>query len=1458
MTFRIDHTVSPFTAFSTAQYGTGSDWFASDRKMMDGINGLNATWGESAKLPNNTVRVQNDQAHFSLRLPQTGVIGDRVWNDANGNGIQDAGEAGISGVKVELLDENGQPVLDANGNPITTTTDANGAYNFQDLPLGKYKLRFSGAPAGMSPTVPAAGDDRTKDSDINAAGETGTLDLNSDTPEQNDIDAGYSAGPTATDDQSLNNDQGTAVKVPVLSNDKGDLDPSTVKLKDPNGNPVDSLTVAGEGKWTVDPKTGDVTFTPEAGFTKNPTPVNYTVKDENGQETGAKVTVTYKPEATDDESLNNKQGTTVTVPALKNDKGDLDPSTVKFKDPNGNPVDSLTVAGEGKWTVEPKTGDITFTPEAGFTGNPTPVNYIVKDHAGNETGAKVTITYAEMPVAADDQSLNNDQGTAVKVPVLSNDKGDLDPSTVKLKDPNGNPVDSWTVAGEGKWTVDPQTGDITFAPEAGFTGNPTPVNYTVKDKNGNETGAKVTVTYKPEAADDESLNNDQGTTVTVPTLKNDKGDLDPSTVKLKDPNGNPVDSLTVVGEGKWTVDPKTGDITFAPEAGFTGNPTPVNYTVKDKNGQETGAKVTVTYKPEATDDQSLNNPQGTAVKVPVLANDKGDLDPSTVKLKDANGNPVDSLTVAGEGKWTVDPKTGDITFTPEAGFTGNPTPVNYTVKDKNGQETGAKVTVTYKPEATDDQSLNNPQGTAVKVPVLANDKGDLDPSTVKLKDANGNPVDSLTVAGEGKWTVDPKTGDITFAPEAGFTGNPTPVNYTVKDKNGNETGAKVTVTYKPEATDDESLNNDQGTTVTVPTLKNDKGDLDPSTVKLKDPNGNPVDSLTVVGEGKWTVDPKTGDITFAPEAGFTGNPTPVNYTVKDKNGQETGAKVTVTYKPEATDDQSLNNPQGTAVKVPVLANDKGDLDPSTVKLKDANGNPVDSLTVAGEGKWTVDPKTGDITFTPEAGFTGNPTPVNYTVKDKNGQETGAKVTVTYKPEATDDQSLNNPQGTAVKVPVLANDKGDLDPSTVKLKDANGNPVDSLTVAGEGKWTVDPKTGDITFTPEAGFTGNPTPVNYTVKDHAGNETGAKVTVTYKPEATDDQSLNNDQGTAVKVPVLANDKGDLDPSTVKLKDKDGNPVDSLTVPGEGKWTVDPKTGDVTFAPEAGFTGNPTPVNYTVKDKNGQETGAKVTVTYKPEATDDQSLNNKPATAVKVPVLGNDKGDLDPSTVKITDKNGKPVSELVVPGQGKWTVDPKTGDIIFTPEKGFTGNPTPVNYTVKDRNGNETGAKVTVTYSPETPVAPKAKDDESLDNQPGTAVTVPVVGNDEGNLDPSTVKIIDPRTGTPVDKLVVPGEGTWTVNSKTGDITFTPEKGFTGNPTPIEYLIKDKNGKETRAKVTVTYQSTKPGVPGDPAPANPAPGGDLAYTGANIGFGTIAAGALLFLGGAALLIFRRRRQH
>ncbi|MRS05692.1 hypothetical protein EG832_21120, partial [bacterium] len=82
------------------------------------------------------------------------LIGDTIWYDANGNGVQDDGEMGIPGVTVTLLDLNGQPM--PNG---TAVTDANGEYQF-GVDAGTYSVQVNtsnfdagGALAGMVSTT---------------------------------------------------------------------------------------------------------------------------------------------------------------------------------------------------------------------------------------------------------------------------------------------------------------------------------------------------------------------------------------------------------------------------------------------------------------------------------------------------------------------------------------------------------------------------------------------------------------------------------------------------------------------------------------------------------------------------------------------------------------------------------------------------------------------------------------------------------------------------------------------------------------------------------------------------------------------------------------------------------------------------------------------------------------------------------------------------------------------------------------------------------------------------------------------------------------------------------------------------------------------------------------------------------------------------------------------------------
>jgi protocatechuate 3,4-dioxygenase beta subunit len=62
------------------------------------------------------------------------VIGDIIWEDTNYDGIKDVSEVGLSNVELSLFDES--------DNLITTqVTDQNGAYLFQNIPAGLYKIK---------------------------------------------------------------------------------------------------------------------------------------------------------------------------------------------------------------------------------------------------------------------------------------------------------------------------------------------------------------------------------------------------------------------------------------------------------------------------------------------------------------------------------------------------------------------------------------------------------------------------------------------------------------------------------------------------------------------------------------------------------------------------------------------------------------------------------------------------------------------------------------------------------------------------------------------------------------------------------------------------------------------------------------------------------------------------------------------------------------------------------------------------------------------------------------------------------------------------------------------------------------------------------------------------------------------------------------------------------------------
>jgi CshA-type fibril repeat protein len=1240
---------------------------------------------------------------------------------------------------------------------------------------------------------------------------------------------GVTTNATATLTNIISNDKKGDGTTPLVSQVTVDLDPNTA-------GDQSTLLVANEGTWTYDPATGNATFAPLAAFKLDPTPIIYKLTETaTGKSDTAKLIADYVPKAVNDTA--NFAGAADTVNVTGNDTGGdtVDPTTVKIVGPGGTLVSSLVVP-TGTWSVNPTTGAIIFTPNAGVTAAPAPITYSVKDNEGNATTALIVLQAG--PIANTDiVSGVFTNATATLPNIISNDKkGDGTTPTVAQVtvdlDPNtAGDQSTLLVANEGTWTYDPATGNATFAPLAAFKLDPTPIIYKLTETaTGKADTAKLIADYVPLAKNDTA--NFAGATVTVNVTTNDTGGdtVDPTTVKIVGPGGTLVSSLVVPGQGTWSVDPVSGAITFTPLTGVTASPDPITYSVKDNEGNATTALIVLQAGPIAnTDIVSGVATNATATLPNIISNDKkGDgttptVAQVTVDLDPNTAGDQSTLLVANEGTWTYDPVTGNATFAPLAAFKLDPTPIIYKLTEMaTGKSDTAKLIADYVPKAVNDTA--NFAGATATVNVTGNDTGGdtVDPTTVKIVGPGGTLVSSLVVP-TGTWSVNPTSGAITFTPNQGVTAAPAPISYIVKDNEGNPTTAQVVLQAGPIANTDNVGGVATNTTATLTNiLSNDKkGNGIPPTVSQAtvdlDPN-TPGDqaSLLVANEGTWTYDPFTGNATFTPLATFKLDPTPIIYKLTETaTGKSDTAKLIADYVPVAVNDTA--NFAGAAVTVNVTGNDKGGdtVDPTTVRIVGPGGTLISSLVVP-TGTWSVNPTTGDITFTPNQGITAAPAPISYTVKDNEGNPTTAQVILQAGPIAnTDNVGGVATNATATLPNIISNDKkGDgttptLAQVTVDLDPNTSGDQSTLLVANEGTWTYDPATGNATFAPLAAFKLDPTPIIYKLTETAtGKADTAKLIADYVPKAVNDTA--NFAGVAVTVNVTGNDTGGdtVDPTTVRIVGPGGTLVSSLVVPS-GTWSVNPTTGAITFAPNTGVTAAPAPISYSVNDNEGNPTTAQVVLQAGPIAnTDNVGGVTTNATATLPNIISNDKkGDgTTPTVAQVTvdlDPNtAGDQSTLLVANEGTWTYDPVTGNATFAPLPAFKLDPTPIIYKLTETaTGKSDTAKLIADY------VPKAVNDSAFFS--GDLVTINVSNNDNGGdiVDPSTIKILTPGTSAPVDSLVLPNGGVWKVNKVTGAITYRPAPGDSTLPAPIVYSIKDNEGNLTTAQVKLIVDNFPP---------------------------------------------------
>ena len=1114
----------------------------------------------------------------------------------------------------------------------------------------------------------------------------------------------------------------------------------------------------------------------------------------------------------------------------------------KLVDPaTGQPTDekTVTVKGEGTYTIDPTTGAVTFTPEPQFTGTAKGIDVsltapVGQDKNGQPATATATAKYTPTvtgvtPTAAPSTSTGVQGEIQKGTPTFTegNTEVPIKENSVKLLNADGTeangPVDALDEKGNkvGEYTVDPATGEVTFKPtDKSYTGKVQPAKVQAEDKNG----TKVSTTYTPSivgvtptATPDESAGvqgeTQEGTVSFAPgetTIGGEKKSvpIKANSAKLLNADGTeangPVDALDENGKkvGEYTIDPATNKVTFTPtDKTYVGKVQPAKVQAEDENG----TKVSTTYTPTIVGVTPTSTPATTT---------------------DVQGKTQESTVSFEAGKTTIDGKEKSVKIDPDT----------YTLLDEDGKP-------------------------AKEVPA---------------KDPEGNVIGKYTLK-----TVDGKAVAVFEPTDKTYSGDVQPVRVQAKDKNGTAVETTYTpkitpVTPTAEAAKSEAIQGDtqKGTPSFVP--GDNIAPIKENSYKLLDKEGNEVpagqttpayaeDGVTPVGT--YSIDPATGEVTFTPtDKSYTGKVTPANVQAEDTNG----TKVSTTYSPSIIPAQPEAEPAKTVDVQGATQTGKPEFqggtamvngEEKTVEMDDTvpaklvdpkTGDKVDSLTVEGEGTYTVAPD-GTVTFKPEPKFTGVAKGVEVVRQDKNGTPAKATYTPEVKPvtpTGTDAVTEDVQGSTQTGKPEFKGGTVTIDgkEKTVEINEdkpaklvdpKTGNPVDSVTIEGEGTYTVAPD-GTVTFTPAKNFTGKGTGVTVQREDKNSTPVTAKYTPVVKPATptSSDVITTNVQGAIQegtptfeggKVIVNGKEKTVEIDETVKPTFDDG--TTEKKVPGEGTYTID-ENGKVTFTPEKTFTGQAKGVTVKRVDKNGTPITAKYTpvvVPVTPTSKDSESEGPKGQTQSGTPTFEGGKVTINGKEVPVEiDETVKPTfddgtTEKKVPGEGTYTID-ENGKVTFTPEPDFVGKATGVTVKRVDKNGTPVTAKYTPTVHPDTshvdkdgnPLSPTEDGTKPSKDIPGYKVVKTEI-DEKGN----TKHIYEKVTTTHKDKdgNVIPGTTTEEGTTPKKDIPgyrFVETKTLPNGDTEhiyekVKTSHKDKDGNEIPNYPTEDGEQPKKDIPG-----------------------------------------------
>lgn len=1039
--------------------------------------------------------------------------------------------------------------------------------------------------------------------------------------------------PAATDPYCLGlvNDAPTITGTPGTSVGEDKTYTFSPGVTDPD--PLNKHTwskVAGPSSATVDPSTGKVTWTPAPSDVGKTVTFTIRVCDDGKPVKCAnktwKVTVTAAnnpPQiaGTPGGTASSGQGYGYKPSVLDNDKND----THTWK---GNKLP----AGA---TVDPQTGEVKWTPKASDNGKEFEFEIQVCDKGG----------------LCATQTWKVRVGSGNQLPQIVGVPGTLATSNTNYRyaptvvDPDTGDTHTWTLnQGPPGATIDPKTGQVNWLPGPNDTGKTFSFSITVCDSAGN----CATQTWQTKVAGKQNIPPQiQGTpgsealastayTYSPTVIDPDTGDT--HTWKLKN------------GPSGATVDPKTGKLTWTPGPNDAGTTKEFEVEVCDQAGDCAIQIWRVTVKGQ-------NQPPSIS-STPGTKGQKGTAYSYKAKVTDPDAGDTHTWTLTkGPAGASIDATTGEVKWTP--GTNQDNASHDFTVKVCD--QAGNCATQSWQVNI----GLNNTPPVITGTPGTKAEEGtqyEYEPK-VTDPDAGDKHTWKLNNAPPGA-TIDPNSGKITWTPGNNDAGTSKVFEVEVCDQAGNcsrqSWTVQVAANHPPQIV---------GTPATQAST-NKAYNFKPS-VTDKDTNDTHTWKGTTLPPGA-TIDAQTGEINWTPKPEDAGKTVDFAIEVCDNKGECATRKWRVKVDgaentpPAITGTPGTQANAGSAYGFSPGVNDPDKGDTHTWKRK------------SGPSSATVDPKTGEVKWTPGTADVGKDIEIEIEVCDDKGACATRKWKVRVFAGSQPPQMVGTPatQANTGKLYTFAPSLKDPDPKETYTWALNKGPSGA---------TIDPKTGKLSWTPSKSDRGKIVEFEIQVCDSKGRcalrKWKVRVTdsdLNTPPLITSTPPTTGVQNTKYTYKPTAEDPDAGDKLTWKLKN------------GPTGANIDPTTGEVTWTPGAGDVGKSRSFEIEVCDSQGRCDTQTWTVQTK--------AANIPPTITSTAPTESYVGKEYNYPAKATDANaGDQLTWRLRQAPPGASIDPKTGELKWTPGASDTDNARTFEIEVCDNGTPRRCATQTFTITP-----------------------------------------------------------------------------------------------------------------------------------------------------------------